>query len=163
MWQAFSHKIPMIVFLLLCAYVGVLSVIKKLTLIPVLGLLLCTYLMTELGVTNWLRFAVWLLLGLAIYFGYGYVHSNLGAEEGRTQKMNGNLILAALGFLAAALGLAFSAFTFVTDLLLWAFPALTKETVSILELGLFLVGLIAAIFGVAKEKMTNRELPESQE
>lgn len=150
-WQAFSHKIPMIVFLILCAVMSVLCLVKRLSLIPVLGLLLCTYLMTELGVTNWLRFAVWLLVGLAIYFGYGYVHSHLGAEEGRTQKMNVNLIMASVGFLLAALGLAFSAFTFVTDLLIYVFPTLTKETVAILELGLFLIGLISAITGIVLE------------
>jgi hypothetical protein len=113
--------------------------------------------MTELGVTNWLRFAVWLLFGLAIYFGYGYVHSNLGAEQGRTQKLNANLLMASLGFLLAALGLAFSAFTFVADLLIYFFPTLSKETVSYLELGLFLVGLSGAVLGLVLEKNTKRE------
>jgi APA family basic amino acid/polyamine antiporter len=155
---AFSHKIPMIVFLLLCVFIAVMSVIKRLSLIPVLGLLLCTYLMTELGVTNWLRFAVWLLFGLAIYFGYGYIHSHLGAEEGRTQKLNSNLIIASLGFLLAALGLAFSAFTFVADLLIYLFPTLSKETVSYLELGLFLIGLIGAISGLILEKNRKQEI-----
>jgi amino acid transporter len=154
---AFSHKIPMIVFLILCAGMAITSLIKKLSLIPVLGLLLCTYLMTELGVTNWLRFAVWLLFGLAIYFGYGYVHSNLGAEEGRTQKLNTNLIIAALGFLLAGLGLAFSAFTFVSDLFIYFFPTLSKQTVSYLELGLFLVGLVGAVLGLVLEKSAKRE------
>ncbi len=155
-WTAFSHKIPMIVFVLLSIAMAVLSLIKKLSLIPVLGLLLCTYLMTELGVTNWLRFAVWLLFGLAIYFGYGYVHSNLGAEDGRTQKLNANLMIASVGFLLAALGLAFSAFTFVADLLIYFFPTLSKETVSYLELGLFLVGLIGAAAGLVLEKSAKR-------
>lgn len=154
---AFSHKIPMIVFLILCVGIAITSLIKKLSLIPVLGLLLCTYLMTELGVTNWLRFAVWMLFGLAIYFGYGYVHSNLGAEEGRTQKLNTNLMLASVGFLLAGLGLAFSAFTFVADLLIYIFPTLSKGAVFYLELGLFLVGLIAAVLGLVLEKGTNRE------
>jgi len=154
---AFNHKIPMIVFLVLCAGIAITSLIKKLSLIPVLGLLLCTYLMTELGVTNWLRFAVWLLFGLAIYFGYGYIHSNLGAEEGRTQKLNPNLILASLGFLLAGLGLAFSAFTFVSDLLIYFFPTLSEATVSYLELGLFLVGLVGAVSGLVLEKSTKRE------
>lgn len=156
MFKAFSHKIPMIVFVLLCAVVAILSFVKRLSLIPVLGLLLCTYLMTELGVTNWLRFAVWLLLGLAIYFGYGYVHSNIGAEEGRSGKLNGNLMMASLGFLAAALGLAFSAFTFVTDFVTWAIPSLTPETVSVLEMLLFLVGIVAAVIGIVLEKKSTK-------
>lgn len=157
-WTAFSHKIPMIVFLILCAVMAVLTLIKRLSLIPVLGLLLCAYLMTELGVTNWLRFAVWMLFGLAIYFGYGYVHSNLGAEEGRTQKLNANLLMAAIGFTLAGLGLAFSAFTFVADLVTYMIPSITKETVSILEIGLFFIGLIVAIIGIVLE--SNRRKAE---
>lgn len=74
---AFSHKIPMIVFVILLATMLVLTFVKKLSLIPVLGLLLCSYLMTELGITNWLRFGLWLLAGLVIYFLYGKNHSNL--------------------------------------------------------------------------------------
>ncbi|MBP7534217.1 MAG: hypothetical protein KA783_07195, partial [Chitinophagales bacterium] len=43
----------------------------------VLGLLSCFYLMTELGWTNWLRFLIWLIIGLVIYIFYGYNHSKL--------------------------------------------------------------------------------------
>lgn len=75
--SAFSHKIPMIFFLIIAALLLVLSITKKLSLIPILGLLLCLYLMTELGVTNWLRFGVWLLVGLVIYVLYGYKNSHL--------------------------------------------------------------------------------------
>lgn len=64
MFGAFSHKIPLIVFFILAAILTVLSLTKKLTLIPVLGVLACTYLMTELGITNWIRFGAWLVVGL---------------------------------------------------------------------------------------------------
>jgi hypothetical protein len=74
---AFSHKIPLIFFILLAGELAWLSFLKKLSLIPVLGLLSCTYLMTELGVTNWMRFGIWLLIGIVIYFSYGYWNSNL--------------------------------------------------------------------------------------
>jgi amino acid transporter len=50
---------------------------KNLSLIPVLGLSTCTYLMTELGITNWLRFGIWLIVGFFIYFLYGVKHSRL--------------------------------------------------------------------------------------
>jgi hypothetical protein len=43
----------------------------------VLGLMSCAYLMTELGITNWTRFALWLIVGLVLYFLYGYSHSRL--------------------------------------------------------------------------------------
>ncbi|MBA3600129.1 MAG: amino acid permease, partial [Acidobacteria bacterium] len=78
---ALSHKIPLIIFLILAASLTVLTLIRKLSLIPVLGLLSCAYLMTELGITNWIRFGVWLLVGLAIYALYGYRHSKLHRRE----------------------------------------------------------------------------------
>ena len=59
----------------------ILSLVKKLSLIPILGLLSCLYLMTELGVTNWMRFGVWLIVGIIIYFFYGYRNSNLSKRE----------------------------------------------------------------------------------
>jgi APA family basic amino acid/polyamine antiporter len=34
-------------------------------------------LMTNLALETWLRFLVWLVIGLAIYFGYGRSHSRL--------------------------------------------------------------------------------------
>ena len=55
----------------------VLCVVKRLTLIPVLGIMFCTYLMTELGITNWIRFGIWLLVGIAVYFLYGFWNSKL--------------------------------------------------------------------------------------
>ncbi len=80
-FDAFTHKIPLVVFLLLALGLTVTTFVKKLSLIPVLGLLSCAYLMTELGVTNWLRFGVWLLVGLVIYALYGYRHSKLHRRE----------------------------------------------------------------------------------
>ncbi len=81
LFGAFTHKIPMIVFILLCIAITVLAVFKKLSLIPVLGLLLCTYLMTELGPINWMRFGIWLLVGIRIYRYFGYRNSNLNPEK----------------------------------------------------------------------------------
>ncbi len=78
---AFSHKIPMIFFIIVAGVLLVLSVAKKLSLIPIIGLLSCLYLMTELGVTNWLRFGLWLLAGLVIYALYGYRNSKLSTAE----------------------------------------------------------------------------------
>jgi amino acid transporter len=149
---AFSHKIPLLMFIVLATVVGVLSFVKKLTLIPVLGLLLCSYLMTELGITNWMRFAVWMLVGLAIYFGYGYVHSNLSQEEARPAKLNGNLGLAAAGFAVSALGLAVSSFTFVADLIIYLVPSLSRETIYSFEIGLFVIGFAAGVLGVVLER-----------
>jgi len=39
--------------------------------VPALGVLLCLYLMASLPLVTWLRFLVWLLLGLAVYASFG--------------------------------------------------------------------------------------------
>ena len=54
-----------------------LSFRKRLSALPVLGLLINLYLMTQLGISNWTLFFVWLLMGLGVYFGYGYRNSKL--------------------------------------------------------------------------------------
>lgn len=144
-WQAFSHKIPYIAFVALSIVLAVLSMIKRLSLIPVLGLLCCAYLMSELGWTNWLRFTVWLLFGLSIYFGYGYRHSRLNQKK--PEKATFNLRLASLGFMIAAIGLAISAFDFVNSFITYLVPALSNSMLKVIELNLAIIGLTAGIFG----------------
>jgi len=46
-------------------------------LIPVLGVISCAYLMISLTVMTWVRFLVWLDLGMVIYWFYGRTHSQL--------------------------------------------------------------------------------------
>lgn len=72
-----AKNIPMIVFLLLCIVMAVLSFIKNLSLIPVLGLLSCCYLLTGMEASNWTWFGAWLVIGLVVYLGYGYRKSIL--------------------------------------------------------------------------------------
>ncbi|NTU94568.1 MAG: hypothetical protein HGA52_00840 [Bacteroidales bacterium] len=50
---------------------------KEFSLIPVLGLLTNIYLISELGLGNWIRFTVWMVIGLVLYFLYGRKHSKL--------------------------------------------------------------------------------------
>jgi APA family basic amino acid/polyamine antiporter len=45
--------------------------------VPLLGILTCGYLMVSLGGSTWLRLAIWMAIGLAIYFFYGRRHSKL--------------------------------------------------------------------------------------
>jgi APA family basic amino acid/polyamine antiporter len=49
--------------------------------LPWLSAAACLYLMTNLSIETWVRFLVWLALGLLCYAGYGYRHSRLGARE----------------------------------------------------------------------------------
>jgi APA family basic amino acid/polyamine antiporter len=46
-------------------------------LIPVLGVISCLYLMLGLPWITWLRFGLWLAVGLLVYYGYGYRKSGL--------------------------------------------------------------------------------------
>jgi APA family basic amino acid/polyamine antiporter len=52
---------------------------------PLLGAALCIYLMADLPIDTWIRFVVWLVVGMLIYGLYGYRHSRLrqGSAVGR--------------------------------------------------------------------------------
>lgn len=80
-WDVFKHKAPFMVYWVAMFALSFQAYKKKLSLIPMLGLATCGYLMTELGWVNWLRFGIWLILGLIIYFGYSMRHSKLNAPE----------------------------------------------------------------------------------
>ena len=75
--RVFLEKIPYYVFLPFTLVMILLCIWKRLSLIPVLGVMCCTYLMTSLGWTNWLRFAIWLVVGLVLYFAWGFWNSKL--------------------------------------------------------------------------------------
>jgi len=79
-WAVLRTKIPYIAFFILSVVVTIASFWKNLSLIPVLGLLACSYLLCESGVSNWERFLVWLLLGFVVYFAYGYKNSKLAVK-----------------------------------------------------------------------------------
>ncbi|MDB5222705.1 MAG: amino acid permease [Chitinophagaceae bacterium] len=72
-----KEGIPMLIFWIVAAIVTVLTFLKNFSLIPVMGLLSCFYLMSQESHTNWLRFGIWLIIGLVIYFTYGYRNSRL--------------------------------------------------------------------------------------
>ncbi len=79
-WDVIKEQIPFYLFIILALTMALLSYLKNLSLIPVLGLLSCSYLMTELGYTNWLRFLIWLGIGLIVYFCYGIRKSKLNQQ-----------------------------------------------------------------------------------
>lgn len=59
---------------------SILSFKHNFSLLPVIGILINLYLMSELGASNWIIFVIWLAVGLLIYFLYGYKHSKLRKE-----------------------------------------------------------------------------------
>jgi basic amino acid/polyamine antiporter, APA family len=48
---------------------------------PIIGTLLCVYLMIDLPGTTWWRLLIWMAIGLIIYFAYGRSHSRLRRGE----------------------------------------------------------------------------------
>jgi APA family basic amino acid/polyamine antiporter len=75
--MSFGERIPYLLFILVACIIAILTYLKNWSLIPVLGFSSCLYLMTELGYTNWLRFLIWLIIGLIVYFTYSHKHSKL--------------------------------------------------------------------------------------
>ncbi len=78
--EAWIHQLPLWLFVLAALVLTWFGIRRQLSLIPVLGLLTNLYLMAQLGVTNWLRFLLWLGIGLVIYFLYGRRHSRVGHD-----------------------------------------------------------------------------------
>ncbi len=79
--EVFLERIPHYLLTVMIVVLVVLSFIQRLSLIPVLGMLSCFYLIAELGITNWIRFVIWLIIGLIIYFVYGRRKSKLAQSE----------------------------------------------------------------------------------
>jgi amino acid transporter len=73
----FAHKIPTWIFILFTLFITIVTIRKNLSLIPLLGLLSCLYMMSQIQLSNWIYFTAWLLIGLLIYFGYSKRHSKL--------------------------------------------------------------------------------------
>ena len=80
-FNLFKHKIPMWIFLIVVVGLTVWSYRQNLSLIPLLGLVCCLYMMAELSVWNWIYFTIWLLIGLLIYFGFSRKNSKLNANN----------------------------------------------------------------------------------
>ncbi|RPD42728.1 amino acid permease [Chitinophaga barathri] len=77
----FDHELVLfLIFYILAAAITVLTLIKRLSLIPVLGMLCCLYLMIEIPVSSWIVFFCWMAGGLAVYFMYGYWKSKLAPK-----------------------------------------------------------------------------------
>lgn len=80
-FDLFAEKIPFWIFAIITLVLTILAFTENLSLIPLLGLLCCLYMMSELGISNWVGFGIWLLVGLAIYFLYSRKNSKLNARE----------------------------------------------------------------------------------
>ncbi len=79
--------LPMILYCIEIVFLVYFCFTRNWSLIPVLGLASCTYLMTELGMTNWIRFGVWLLTGFVVYFFYGARNSRLATSRASSTEV----------------------------------------------------------------------------
>lgn len=77
-----EHSVLYGFFILVSLIITFFAIRKRWSLIPVLGLLTNLYLMSELGITNWMRFGIWLVIGLLLYFSYGSKNSKLNQTKG---------------------------------------------------------------------------------
>lgn len=77
----FDHELVLfLIFYILAAAITVATMLKRLSLIPVLGMLCCLYLMIEIPVRSWMFFFGWMAFGLVVYFLYGYWKSKLAPK-----------------------------------------------------------------------------------
>jgi basic amino acid/polyamine antiporter, APA family len=69
-----------LVYILFAGIMTILTAIRSYSLIPVLGMLSCSYLLIEIPADSWKLFFAWMGLGLLIYFVYGYRKSKLATS-----------------------------------------------------------------------------------
>lgn len=80
-----EFRLSVFVYILINVVLVFLSFTKNLSLIPLLGLSSCLYLLTGMTHNNWFWFGLWFVIGLLIYFFYGMKNSKL------EQNLNGDL------------------------------------------------------------------------
>lgn len=74
-----TPNITLIIFWGSALLLSVVTFIKKYSLIPLMGLITCMYLLTGMTKNNWAWFLGWLVIGLIVYFLYGYKKSKLAS------------------------------------------------------------------------------------
>lgn len=76
-----EFRLSIIIYIIINLILVVISYLKNLSLIPLLGLSSCLYLLTGMTHNNWFWFGLWFIIGLGIYFFYGKKHSKLNSEN----------------------------------------------------------------------------------
>lgn len=76
-----TPQISTIIFWLICLILSAITLIKNFSLIPLMGLTTCLYLLTGMTKSNWAWFFAWIIIGLIVYFLYGYKKSKLATHK----------------------------------------------------------------------------------
>lgn len=77
------ESVPNFIFFVVFAILSIASFLRNLSVIPVMGILTCLYLMAQIHVHQWAGFTVWLVIGLVLYFTYGYKNSKLATGNSK--------------------------------------------------------------------------------
>jgi amino acid transporter len=75
-----QQEVLFLIFIVAALLITIYTFIKKHSLIPILGVLCCLYLMIEIPSKSWMVFFGWMALGLIIYFLYGRRNSKLNMQ-----------------------------------------------------------------------------------
>ena len=75
-----TPNISLIIFWISALLLSLFAFIKRYSLIPLMGVITCMYLLTGMSKSNWVWFIGWLALGAVIYFLYGYKKSKLAIK-----------------------------------------------------------------------------------
>ncbi|MEO7764324.1 MAG: amino acid permease [Ferruginibacter sp.] len=73
--------LPMLLFWVVALIVTTFTFLRNFSIIPVLGLISCFYLMAQETYIVWIRFVAWLIIGLVVYFLYSYKNSKLAPKK----------------------------------------------------------------------------------
>jgi APA family basic amino acid/polyamine antiporter len=131
-------------------------------LFPILGVISCLYLMLSLSVVTWVRFLVWLDLGMMIYWFYGRTHSPLrdpaeqAAQSGLLKLGNFVTLLGALvlfnGFFMTILGYMTELGITTEATAKWHEIQVTPEQADTLGLGVLVAGVVIFVLGRVMSK-----------
>lgn len=80
-FNTFFHNVPLWLFWIIFLYFSIEAFIKKHSLIPLAGLIICLYMMSQIELKNWIGFLIWLIIGLIIYFTYSIKNSRLNSKN----------------------------------------------------------------------------------
>lgn len=75
------QPILFLIFIALGTVLSILTFLKELSIIPIMGVLFCSYLLIEIPAQSWIYFIMWLAFGLTIYFSYGFWRSKLAVSK----------------------------------------------------------------------------------
>jgi hypothetical protein len=132
--------------------------------IPLLGTVSCVYLMASLPVITWVRFLVWLDLGMLIYWFYGRTHSPLvdPAEAASRSSVEGLAnFIAFASYLILFNGFCITLLAYLTEFGIttensakWHEINVTAEQADKFGLTILGIGLVVLLVGVVLRKIS---------